>query len=122
MGVIQSSVNQAIGAIGATARDMKLLRKAGELTQNQKALEAVQKDIAQKALYTDEQKKQLRDAQLEQEEKTKLIAKIREQMLRERERQSSIERQSTISKIRNMKDLKERERLRNSPLGGDFNV
>ena len=130
MGVIQSNVNQAIGAAGQAASFVKFL-------SNQKKIGDGVKEAGDNALYTDEQKRNARDeallemteeqkreryAKIEMEEKEKLIAKIREQMLRERERQSFNERQSTKSKIRNQKDLKEHERLRNSPLGGDFNV
>lgn len=121
MGVIQSAVNQAIGAAGETIRDVKLLGKAGELTQGQQNIVDEQKQVAKNVLYTEEQKRQLRDARLEQEEKEKLIAKIREQVQRERERQSSNEMQSTKSKIRNLKDLKERETFRKSILGGGLN-
>ena len=122
MGVIQSGVNQAIGAAGETIRDVKLLRKAGELTQGQQNIVDEQKKVAKNVLYTEEQKRKLRDEQLEKEEKERLIAKIREKIQREREQQFSNERQSTINKIRNLKDFKDKERLRKSPLGGDFNV
>ena len=124
MGVIQSGVNQAIGAAGETIRDVKLLGKAGELTQGQQNIVDEQKQVAKNVLYTEEQKRQrqIRDAQLDEEERKKRIAKIREEIQRERERRSSNERQSMISKIRNLKDWRDHERLRNSPLGGDFNV
>ena len=129
MGVIQSAVNQGIGSIGEAIRDVKLLAKANQLTegqqkiaQGQQNIVEEQKKVAKNVLYTEEQKRQIRDEQLEKEEKERLIAKIREQVKREREQQFSNERQSTISKIRNLKDFKDHERLRNSPLGGDFNV
>ena len=122
MGVIQSSVNQAIGAAGETIRDVKLLGKAGELTQGQQNIVKEQKEVAKNVLYTEEQKQKLRDEQLKKEEKERLVAKIREQVKREREQQFSSERQSTINKLRNLKDWKDHERLRKSPLGGDFNV
>ena len=122
MGVIQSAVNQAIGVAGEAIRDVKLLGKAGELTQGQHKILDEQKQVAKNVLYTEEQKRQIRDAQLEKEENERLVAKIREQIKRERERQSFNERQSTISKIRNLKDFKNKEILRKSVLGGDFNV
>ena len=122
MGVIQSAVNQAIGAAGESIRDVKLLGKAGELTQGQQKIVDEQKQVAKNVLYTEEQKRQIRDAQLKKEEEERLLAKIREQTQRERERQSFNERQSTISKIRNLKDFKDKETLRKSVLGGDFNV
>lgn len=121
MGVIQSAVNQGIGALGETIRDVRLLRKAQEVTEGQKTLEKEQKEVIKNSLYTDEQKRQIRDAQLEQEERAKLIAKIREQVQREREQQSFNERQSTITKVRNLKDLKERDKLKSSILGGGLN-
>ena len=122
MGVIQSAVNQAIGAAGETIRDVKLLEKTQELTEGQKIIGEGQKEVARNVLYTEEQKRKLRAAQLEQEEKEKLVSKIREQMQREREQQSFNDRQSTKSKIRNLKEQKERDILRKSVLGGDLNV
>ena len=122
MGVIQSAVNQGIGAIGEAVRDVKLLGKANQLTEGQKKIVDEQKQVAKNVLYTEEQKRQLRDEQLEREEKERLVAKIREQVKREREQQFSNERQSTINKLRNLKDWKDHERLRKSILGGDFNV
>ena len=123
MGVIQSGVNQAVGAAGETIRDVKLLGKAGELTQGQQNIVEEQKQVAKNVLYTEEQKRQrqIRDEQLENEEREKRIAKIREEIQRERERRSFNERQSMKNKIRNLKDWDEHERLRNSPLGGGLN-
>ena len=118
MGVIQSSVNQAIGAAGQAAGFVKFLGNQKELSIGQKNLEDVSlMEPEEKQAYSTA----VRDAQLEQEEKAKLIAKIREQMYRERERKSSNERQSTLSKIRNMKEQKDYERLHSSVLGGDLN-
>ena len=122
MGVIQSGVNQAIGAAGETIRDVKLLGKAGELTHGQQNIVEEQKQVAKNVLYTEEQKRKIRDEQLEKEENERMIAKIREQVKRERESQSFNERQSMISKIRNLNDFNNKERLRKSILGGDFNV
>lgn len=122
MGVIQSGVNQAVGAAGETIRDVKLLGKAGELTQGQQNIVEEQKQVAKNVLYTEEQKQKIRDEQLYNEEREKRIAKIREEVQREREKRMKGEVQSTKDRLRNLKDLRDRERLRKSVLGGDFNV
>lgn len=121
MGVIQSAVNQAIGTAGETIRDVKLLEKTQELTEAQKSRGEGQKEVARNVPYTEEQERKLRAARLEQEEKAKLIAKIREQIYRERELKSFNERQSILAKLRNIKEQKEYERLHSSVLGGDLN-
>lgn len=118
MGVIQAGVNQAIGAAGQAAGFVKFLGKQKELSIGQKNLEEVSlMEPEEKQAYS----MAVRNAQLEQEEKSKLIAKIREQVQRERERQSFNERQSTMAKIRNMKEQKDYELLRSSVLGGGLN-
>lgn len=111
MGVIQSSINQAISAAGQAAGLVKVLG-------NQKKIGEDVTGVQSKARYNDEQKKRIRDKQIEREEIEKLSAKIREQTMREREQQYTLDRQSTIAKLRNLKDLKERETLRKSVLGG----
>lgn len=114
MGVIQSAVNQAIGAAGETIRDVKLLEKTQEIAEGKN-------EVPQNVLYTDDQKQQMRDKQIEQEEKAKLAAKIREKIMREREQRYTFDRQSTIQRLRNLKEDKEREALRKSILGGGLN-
>ena len=114
MGVIQSSINQAISAAGQAAGLVKVLG-------NQKKIGEDVTGVRSKSRYTDEQKKRIRDKQIEREEIESLSAKIRELTMREREQQYIFDRQSTIDKLRNLKDLKERDALRHSPLGGDLN-
>lgn len=114
MGVIQSSINQAISAAGQAAGLVKVLG-------NQKKIGEDVTGVRSKSRYTDEQKKRIRDKQIEREEIESLSAKIREQTMREREQQYSFDRQSTIQRLLNLKEQKERDILRNSPLGGGLN-
>ena len=114
MGVIQSSVNKAISAAGQAAGLVKVLG-------NQKKIGEDVTGVRNKDQYTNEQKQRMRDKQIEREEIEKLSAKIREQTMREREKQYSFDRQDTIAMLRNLKDLKERETLRKSVLGGGLN-
>ena len=114
MGVIQSSINQAIIAAGQAAGLVKVLG-------NQKKIGEDVTGVRSKSRYTDEQKKRIIDKQIEREEIESLSAKIREQTMREREQQYSFDRQSTIQRLRNLKEQKERDILRNSTLGGGLN-
>ena len=114
MGVIQSSINQAIIAAGQAAGLVKVLG-------NQKKIGEDVTGVRSKSRYTDEQKKRIIDKQIEREEIESLSSKIREQTMREREQQYSFDRQSTIQRLRNLKEQKERDILRNSTLGGGLN-
>lgn len=120
MGVIQSSVNQAISSAGQAAGYLKVL-------SNQKKIGEGVKDVEDKALYTEEQKKSIaaeKAKQLEEikrERKKIAIAALREQMMREDVVNISNFRQSTRSRVRNEIEDKERELFKKTTFGGYLN-
>lgn len=136
MGVIQSTVNQGIGAIGESIRDLKVLQKANQLTEGQKNLAQGQSDVAtgSKVIAQNLNKQQVKksypkmtdeEAQIAAEEEVEKqweIAKQKSELQRQRLLRMNGEMQSTKDRLKNLKDLKERERLKKSVLGGDFNV
>ena len=136
MGVIQSAVNQAIGAAGETIRDVKVLQKANQLTEGQQKLAKGQADVAtgSKVIAQNLNKQQVKqsnpqmtdeEAQIAAEaevEKQWEIAKQKSELQRQRLLRMNGDMQSTKDRLKNLKDLKEKERLKKSVLGGDFNV
>lgn len=143
MGVIQSSVNQAIGAAGQAAGLVKVLG-------NQKKLGLGQGDLMNVTLMTEQERKefikrkhekerlqedkenakkygmtlkayQKWENELHDEEMAETRAHIEEEAKRENELRKQGLRQSFAAELKAKQDLKAHERLRNSPLGGDFN-
>ncbi len=157
MGVIQSSINQAIGAAGEAIRDVKLLGKAGELTQGQQKIREgvanvgegvtnVGKDvkdivlIRQKELEKRKKEEWLQqdrenakeygmtleeyqkwENELHEEEMAEIRADREEEVKRENELRKAGLRRSKAEELKAKQDLKDHERLRNSPLGGGLN-
>ena len=135
MGVIQSAVNQAVGAAGEAIRDVKVLQKANQLTEGQQKLSQGQSDVAtgSKVIAQNLNKQQVmqsnpqmteEEAQIAAEEEVERqweIAKQKSELQRQRLLRMNGEMQSTKDRLKNLKDLKERERLKKSPLGGDLN-
>lgn len=105
MGVIQSSINQAIGAAGHAAGAIKLLKN--------------QKQIGEK--LTNDTKVNDVKYNPDKTETERIMSKLREKIIRERETRILNDRQSKIQELRNIKDIEDRERLRKSLLGGDLN-
>lgn len=129
MGVIQSSVNQGIGAIGETFRDVKLLGAAGNIAKGQQDVANGSKVLAQslskeqvKQRYPQMTKEEAQIAAEAEVEKQWEIAKKKSELQRQHLLRMNGETQSTKQRLKNLKDLKERERLKKSALGGDFNV
>lgn len=120
MGVIQSSINQALGAAGQAAGYMKVL-------SNQKKIGEDVKETGNKALYTEEQKKAIEAEKAKQLEEIKrerkkiAISALREQMMREDAVNISNFRQSTRARVRNEIEDKERELFRQTTFGGGLN-
>lgn len=144
MGVIQSSINQAISSAGQAAGLVKVL-------SNQKKIGEGVNDVGEKALYTEEQKKAIEaekakqlekikqdkenakkygmtlkayqkwNNKLHEEEMAETRADREEEVKRENELRKQGLRQSFAAELKAKLDLKAHERLRNSPLGGDFN-
>lgn len=126
MGVIQAGVNQAIGAAGQAAGYVKFLgnqKKIGEDVQKAGSdVRTMRYYEPPKVEKTPQMSKEEYEIAKEAEvEKAWEIAKQREARQRQMEQALAGDRQSTIQKLRNLKELKERDALRNSPLGGGLN-
>lgn len=136
MGVIQSSINQAISSAGQAAGLVKVLgnqKKIGEdvqdisLTQkneiaNRKREEQLLQDKENAKKYGMSLKAyQKWENELHEEEMAEIRADREEEVKRENELRKQGLRQSFAAELAAKKDLKEHERLRNSPLGGGLN-
>lgn len=127
MGVIQSGVNQAIGAAGQAAGYVKFLgnqKKIGEDVQKAGSdVRTMRYYEPPKVKKTPQMSKEEYEIAKEAEvEKAWEISKQREARQRQMEQTLVGDKQSTKAKLRNLKDLKERDVLRKSILGGGLNV
>ena len=136
MGVIQSSVNQAIGAAGQAAGFVKFLGKQNKIGEDVQSISLTQKnEIAnrkrEEQLLQDKEnaKKygmtlkayQKWENELHEEEMAEIRTDREEEVKRENEFRKQGLRQSFAAELKAKEDLKAHERLRNSPLGGGLN-
>lgn len=136
MGVIQSSVNQAIGAAGQAAGFVKFLGKQNKIGEDVQDISLTQKnEIAdrkqkEQLLQDKENAKyygmtlkayQKWENELHEEEMAEIRADREEEVRRENELRKQGLRRSFAAELQAKNDLKAHERLRNSPLGGYLN-
>lgn len=137
MGVIQSSVNQAIGAAGQAAGFVKFLGKQNEIGKDVQDISLTQKNKITARRRKKEQLLQDKENakyygmtlrayrkwedKLHEEEMAEMRADREEEVRRENELRKHGLKQSFAAELQAKNDLKAHERLRKSPLGGYLN-